>query len=221
MARGARPEDEVSAVMMFRAIIVGAPGSGKGTISSMIVNTFGLKHISSGDLLRLNAYQSPTVKLAMKEGRLIPDEAIESIVFPELIKHTNWLLDGFPRTLSQAQSLMKHHPVDMMINLNVSDETIVERLRGRWIHISSGRIYHTEFNPPEVEGMDDISGEPLQQRDDDHPTVVQQRLNVYHKEINPVLEFFQYLKLLRTYTGTESKALWPAIRKDIEKFLKK
>ena len=203
---------------MLRAIIVGPPGSGKGTISSMVIQTFGLTHISSGDLLR-NASQSSSVQEAMEQGKLIPDEEIEKVVFPELKRHSNWLLDGLPRTLVQAKSLMKQHPVDMMINLNVPDETIVERLRGRWVHVRSGRIYHTEFNPPKVEGVDDVSGECLEQRIDDQPSVVQKRLDTYHAEIKPVLTFFKELNLLKTYTGTESKALWPEIREDIEQFI--
>ena len=207
---------------MIRAIIVGPPGSGKGTISSMIIKTFGLKHVSSGDLLRTNASQSTSVQLAMKQGKLIPDKAIEEVVFPELSRHTHWLLDGFPRTLVQAKSLMKQHPVvDVMINLNVPDEIIISRLHGRWVHISSGRIYHTVFNPPKVGMVDDITGEPLQQRDDDQPSVVQQRLDTYHKQIGPVLDFFEELNLLKTYTGTESKALWPEIQRDIKHFIEK
>ncbi len=206
----------------FRAVIVGPPGSGKGTISSMITETFGLKHISSGDLLRrFGASQSPSVQLAMKQGKLVPNEMIEDVVFPELRRHTHWLLDGFPRTFMQAKSLMRQHPVDVVVNLNVPDETIVNRLHGRWIHIASGRIYHSLFNPPKVAGVDDVSGEPLEQRSDDQPTVVQRRLDTYHKEIYPVLEFFKGLNLLKIYTGTESKALWPEIQKDIKHFMEK
>lgn len=199
--------------------MVGPPGSGKGTLSRLVIETFGLKHISSGDLLRTSLSKSSSVELAMKEGKLIPDEMIEKVVFPELSKHASWLLDGFPRTLVQAQSLMKQHPVDMVINLNVPDQTIIERLQGRWVHIASGRIYHTVFNPPTVDLVDDVTGEALTQRNDDLPSVVQQRLNTYHKEIDPVLAFFQELKLLKTYTGTESKALWPGIKRDIKHFL--
>lgn len=204
---------------MIRAVIVGPPGSGKGTISSMIVKTFGVKHISSGDLLRLHHLNSPSVKAAMKEGKLLPDDLIEQVVLPELKNNHHWLLDGYPRTLVQATSLIKQQQVDLVINLNIDDQIIIERLHGRWVHIASGRIYHTVFNPPKVMGIDDVTGEPLKQREDDHPNVVQERLSIYHAQINPVLDYFGQLHLLKTYTGTESKAIWPHIRTDTEQFL--
>ena len=144
---------------MIRAIIVGPPGSGKGTISSMMVKTFGVKHIASGDLLRM--LSQPSSLSAMKSGQLLSDDVVEKVVLPLLDAHQSWLLDGYPRTLLQAKSLMKHQKVNMMINLDVPDKTIIERLQGRWIHLSSGRIYHTLFNPPKLEGIDDITGEPL------------------------------------------------------------
>lgn len=204
---------------MIRAIIMGPPGSGKGTISNLMVKTFGMKHISSGDLLRLHLSQAPSIIQTMKQGKLVPDEVIEQVVMPQLQHHQNWLLDGFPRTLKQAKSLLKQQHVDMMINLDVPDQTIIERLHGRWVHISSGRIYHTIFNPPKIEGKDDVTGEPLEQRADDHPHVVQQRLSAYHSQTDPVLNYFKELKLLKRYTGTQSKVIWPKVKSDVEKFL--
>lgn len=208
---------------MIRAIIVGPPGSGKGTISNLMVKTFGVKHISSGDLMRLHLLNStppPSLQSAMKEGKLIPDNVIEEVVLPELKQHPHWLLDGFPRTLKQAKSLLlNQQQVDMMINLNVPDKTIIERLQGRWIHISSGRIYNAVFNPPKVEGLDDVTGESLEQREDDHPEVVKHRLMIYHAQIDPILDYFNQLNLLNVYTGTESKTIWPLIKKDVQHFL--
>ena len=203
---------------MIRAIIVGPPGSGKGTISNMMVKTFGVKHIASGDLLRtrLTQVSQPSFLTTMKSGQLVSDDVVDKVVLPQLEKHQSWLLDGYPRTLLQAKSLMKQQKVNIMINLDVPDKTIIERLQGRWIHLSSGRIYHTLFNPPELEGIDDVTGEPLVQREDDHPDVIQNRLYIYHSQINPVLDYFKQLSLLRTYTGTESKVLWPQIKKDVE-----
>lgn len=203
---------------MIRAIIVGAPGSGKGTISNMMVKIFGVKHISSGDLLRVSS--STAVQSAMKAGRLLPDDLVEQVVLPELKKYPHWLLDGYPRTIVQAKSLTKQQQVDMLINLEVPDETILERLRGRLIHVASGRIYHTIFNPPKQEGLDDVTGEPLMQREDDHPDVVQNRLSIYHAQTNPLLDYFNQMNLLRTYTGTESNILWPQIQKDVESFMR-
>lgn len=202
---------------MIRAIIVGPPGSGKGTISNMMVKTFRVKHISSGDLLRIHLTSSQ--QSVMKTGKLVPDHLVEQVVLPELKEYNHWLLDGYPRTLAQAKSLMKQQQVDMLINLDVPDGTILERLHGRWIHIASGRIYHTLFNPPKVEGMDDVTGEPLTQREDDHPDVVHKRLNIYHTQTNPLLDYFEQLNLLKTYRGTESNIIWPQIRKDVEHFI--
>lgn len=211
---------------MIRAIIMGPPGSGKGTISSMMIKTFGVKHISSSDLLRLHLknaskHESSPVQLAMKRGELISDSIIEDMVLPELKKHSHWLLDGYPRTLVQAKSLVKQQEVDVMIKLNVPDQTIIERLRGRWIHVASGQIYNTAYNPPKIEGVDDETGEPLEQREDDRPDIVQQRLNTYHALTNPVLEYFKQLGLLKVYTGTESVVLWPQISKDVTNILQK
>ena len=199
---------------MIRAIIVGPPGSGKGTISSMMVKIFGVKHISSGDLLRVST--SEPVQSAMKAGRLLPDDLVEQVVLPELKKHNHWLLDGYPRTLAQAKSLLRQQRIDMLLNLDVPDETIVERLHGRWVHVPSGRIYHTQFNPPKFEKVDDVTGEPLTQREDDRPDIVQKRLDIYHAQTNPILDYFKQMNVLKTYTGTESKVLWPQIQEDVE-----
>lgn len=205
---------------MLRAVIVGAPGSGKGTISGKIVEKFRVKHVSSGDLLRSHMRSSPQFQSIMKEGKLIADDVIEQMVFPELRSSNHgWLLDGFPRTVVQAKSLLANHHVDKVINLNVPDRTIIERLAGRWVHMKSGRTYHTTFNPPTVEGVDNITGEALEQREDDNPAVVQQRLSLYHTQTGPVLDYFHSLGLLRSYSGTESKTIWPHIQKDIELFL--
>lgn len=201
---------------MFRAIIVGPPGSGKGTISSLMVKTFGVKHVSSGDLLRLHLTSSqPGLMSAMKAGKLIPDDLVEQLVFPELNESHHWLLDGYPRTLVQARSLMKRHQVDMVINLDVPDKTIVDRLQGRWTHVASGRIYHTIFNPPKTEGVDDVTGEALIQREDDHPDVIRERLCIYHDQTNPMLDYFKQCNLLKSYAGTESNVLWPQIRRSL------
>lgn len=220
----------------LRAILVGPPGSGKGTISAMIMKNFGLRHVSSGDLLRTTLqepeHQSLThdwrvrLEQAMKEGKLVPDDVIERIVLSELKKkdvgeNNGWLLDGFPRTVTQAESLLNQVQVDMMLNLDVPDQTIIDRLQGRWVHISSGRIYHTTFNPPKIKGRDDVTGELLIQREDDRPDIVQKRLHLYHQQTKPVINHFNQLGLLKTYSGTESKVLWPLIESDIKTFLKR
>lgn len=202
---------------------MGPPGSGKGTISHKMVETFQVKHVCSSDLLKLylNSSQDEVapMQLAMKRGQLVSDSVMQKVVLPELKKYSHWLLDGFPRTLLQAKSLVQQEKVDVMINLNVPDQTIIERLHGRWIHAASGRIYNIAYNPPKVEGLDDETGEPLQQRDDDHPDILQQRLDTYHGLMNPVFDYFKQLGLLKTYTGTESEVLWPLIKEDITKII--
>ena len=204
---------------MLRAIITGAPGSGKGTISKMLVERFQLNHISSGDLLRRHlSPDSPN----LSSGQLVTDSLVESLVLPELklcSHHRGWLLDGFPRTLQQAESVLRREKVDMFINLQVPDATIIERLGGRWVHLASGRTYHTSFNPPLRPGLDDVTGEPLQQRPDDRPEVVLERLTLYHTHIKTILQHFKDLNLLRSYHGTESNKIWPHIEKDVELYL--
>ena len=209
----------------IRTIIMGAPGAGKGTISSRLVDTFQLVHLSSGDLLRQHIDQQTSVGLEAKEfidqGLLVPDNTILQVVLKELEGHGNasWLLDGFPRTLSQVDSLLSEVTPHAVINLNVPFDTIIERISGRWIHPPSGRVYNDTYSPPRVPYVDDVTGEALIQRPDDHPTAVQQRLRQYESQTKPVLNYFHQKGMLRTFTGTESDVLWPKIRDFVEEEL--
>ncbi|XP_077105267.1 GTP:AMP phosphotransferase AK3, mitochondrial isoform X2 [Ranitomeya variabilis] len=168
----------MAARVLFRAVIMGPPGSGKGTISDRIVKHFALKHLSSGDLLRLNMQKKT----------------------------------GFPRTVPQAQALDKAHQIDTVIDLNVPFQTIKDRLTARWIHAGSGRVYNTEFNPPKVSGIDDVTGEPLIQREDDKPETVTKRLTAYEELTRPVLEYYKNKGVLETFSGTETNKIWPHVR---------
>ena len=199
---------------------MGPPGSGKGTISSMIVERFKLTHVSSGDLLRTHLSSGHS---SLKTGQLVEDNLVEKLVLPQLheVAQDGWLLDGFPRTLHQAKLLLNQQQVDMMIDLKVPDKTIISRLQGRWVHLASGRIYHTTFNPPQVVGVDDETGEPLQRRLDDQPEVVQHRLDVYHTQTMEVINYFESLGILHSYSGTTSKQIWPHIEQDIVAFFSK
>lgn len=205
---------------MLRAIITGAPGSGKGTISRKIVERFQLKHVSSGDLLRQHLKNDDP---HLNSGQLVSDDRVERLVLPHLKEtrpeYKGWLLDGFPRTLKQAQTLMEKEKVDMLISLQVPDSIIIQRLSERWVDLASGRIYNTTYNPPLKKGVDDITGEPLQQRKDDQPEVVKERLQLYHSNISPILQYFQDLGILFSYEGTESDKIWPYIEQDIKKWL--
>ncbi|XP_061590289.1 GTP:AMP phosphotransferase AK3, mitochondrial [Cololabis saira] len=202
---------------VIRAVIMGPPGSGKGTVSARITKTFGLNHISSGDLLRSNIKEKTELGLLMKscidQGQLVPDGIISRLILNDLrtIDHGGWLLDGFPRTVSQAEALDQVYVVDTVINLNVPFQTIKERLTSRWTHIPSGRVYNTDFNPPKVPGIDDVTGDALVQRDDDRPETVTRRLKAYENQTEPVLEYYRSKGVLETFSGTETNKIWPHV----------
>ncbi|XP_041826872.1 GTP:AMP phosphotransferase AK3, mitochondrial [Melanotaenia boesemani] len=202
---------------VIRAVIMGPPGSGKGTVSARITKTFGLKHLSSGDILRANIKAKTELGLLMKscldQGQLVPDAVMSRLILNDLrrIDDSGWLLDGFPRTVPQAEALDNVFTVDTVINLNVPFQTIKERLTSRWTHIPSGRVYNTDFNPPKVAGFDDVTGEPLVQRDDDKPETVSRRLKSYETQTEPVLEYYRSKGVLETFSGTETNKIWPHV----------
>ncbi|XP_078531838.1 GTP:AMP phosphotransferase AK3, mitochondrial [Lissotriton helveticus] len=203
--------------MLFRAVIMGPPGSGKGTVSDRILKHFGLKHLSSGDLLRTNMQRRTEFGLIAKtfiaQGQLVPDDVITRLILHELkdLDQYPWLLDGFPRTVPQAEALDKVHQIDSVIDLNVPFDTIKQRLTARWIHPASGRVYNTEFSPPKVAGIDDLTGEPLVQRDDDKPETVMKRLKAYEVLTRPVLNYYRDKGVLETFSGTETNKIWPHV----------
>ncbi|XP_059348474.1 GTP:AMP phosphotransferase AK3, mitochondrial isoform X1 [Ammospiza nelsoni] len=222
---------------LLRAVIMGPPGSGKGTISARIIKHFGVKHLSSGDLLRDNMQKKTEVGILAKsyidQGQLIPDHIMTQLMLSEIkgLDQYNWLLDGFPRTVAQAEALDKECHIDTVIDLDVPFETIKCRLTARWIHPASGRVYNLEFSPPKVQqalelsnfsvagkeaslkyqGIDDITGEPLVQRDDDKPETVSKRLQAYDAQTKPVLEYYRKKGLLKSFSGTETNKIWPHI----------
>ncbi|XP_059167258.1 GTP:AMP phosphotransferase AK3, mitochondrial-like [Physella acuta] len=211
---------------LLRAIIMGAPGSGKGTISARIVTDFGVKHLSSGDLLRKQIQERTVNGMAAKKyidaGELVPDNVMLRMVMYELgnLQQQSWLLDGFPRTVEQAKSLIRDQPIDIVVNLRVPFEVIIDRIKGRWTHLASGRIYHTEFNPPKVPGIDDVTGEPLVQRDDDKEETVKARLEHYRRLTHPVLQFFRNKGIVEEFTGKYSNELWPQVHEALAQVLK-
>ncbi|KAL7847875.1 hypothetical protein AOLI_G00225930 [Acnodon oligacanthus] len=210
---------------IFRAVIMGPPGSGKGTVSSRIVQSFGLKHLSSGDILRTNINAKTELGLLVKscidQGQLIPDDVISRLMLSNFkdMDQCSWLLDGFPRTVAQAESLDSMCTVDTVINLDVPFQTIKERLTSRWVHMPSGRVYNIDFNPPKIAGLDDVTGEPLTQRDDDTPETVTRRLKAYEYQTQPVLEYYRSKGVLETFTGTETNKIWPHIHAFLSKKL--
>ncbi|XP_054445325.1 GTP:AMP phosphotransferase AK3, mitochondrial-like [Pteronotus mesoamericanus] len=202
---------------LLRAVIMGSPGSGKHTLSSLIIKHFQLKKVSSGDLLRDNVLRDTEIgvlaKAFMDQGKLIPDDIMIRLAFQELKNLTqySWLLCGFPRTLPQAEALNRVHQIHLVMNLNVPFEVIMQRLAARWIHPASGRVYNLEFSPPKVVGVDDLTGEPLIKREDDRPETLIKRLKAYEDQTKPVLEYYQKKGVLETFSGTETSNLWPYI----------
>ena len=207
-----------SPAQLSSALIIGAPGSGKGTISAWIVREYGLVHVSSGDLLRAQIRDKSPLGLQAREyitrGDLVPDSVMVGLVTGELAKHGHqpWLLDGFPRTLPQAEALQARAPVQCVIYLAVPFENIIERLQHRWIHPQSGRVYNLQFNPPLVPGKDDDTGEDLEQREDDKPESVKKRLEVFQASTEPMLEYYREQGVLREFPGTDSSDIWIQVK---------
>ncbi|XP_005300131.1 adenylate kinase 4, mitochondrial isoform X2 [Chrysemys picta bellii] len=202
---------------LLRAVVLGPPGSGKGTVCQRIAENFGLQHLSSGHFLRENIRAKSEVGVLAKQylerGLLVPDHVITSVMMMELEKKQSqhWLLDGFPRTLVQAEALDRICELDLVINLNIPFETLKDRLSARWIHPASGRVYNMEFNPPDVHGIDDLTGEPLIQREDDKPDAVAARLRKYKDAAKPVIELYKSRGVLHTFSGTETNKIWPYV----------
>lgn len=182
----------------MRLILLGAPGAGKGTQAKFICEKYGIPQISTGDMLRA-AIKAGTplgieAKKVMDAGGLVSDEIIIGLVKDRLLQDdckAGYLFDGFPRTLPQAEAMKTAGvALDYVLEIDVADSEIVERMGGRRVHLASGRTYHVKFNPPKVEGKDDVTGEDLIQRDDDCEETVIKRLHVYHSQTQPLIEYY-------------------------------
>lgn len=210
----------------FRAVILGAPASGKGTVSSRIIKDFKVAHISSGDKLRLHIADGTelgkNVKQYLDTGSLVPDNVMISLISKEIenVGNKNWLLDGFPRTVEQAEKLQKIHSVNLVLNLKVPFSVILERVKNRWVHLPSGRVYNIGFNDPKVQGKDDVTGEPLSQRLDDKPDVVEKRLEHYKKMTEPVIKYYKKIGILYDFSGNTTDAMWPEIKECVSQFIR-
>ena len=183
----------------MRVILLGAPGAGKGTQAQFITEHYGIPQISTGDMLRA-AVKAGTelglkAKAVMDSGGLVSDDIIIGLV-KERIQEADcvngFLFDGFPRTIPQAEAMVDAGvDIDAVVEIDVDDEAIVSRMSGRRVHPGSGRVYHIEFNKPEQEGIDDVTGEALIQREDDQEETVRHRLSVYHEQTKPLVGFYQ------------------------------
>ncbi len=185
----------------MRIILLGAPGAGKGTQSNYISKTLGIPQISTGDMLRAAVKAGTELGIAAKKimdaGQLVSDEIIIGLVKERLTEAdcaNGCLFDGFPRTLAQAEALLNDGVnIDHVVEISVEDEDIIERMSGRRVHLASGRTYHVTFNPPKTAGIDDESGEPLVQREDDNEETVRKRLEVYHAQTAPLIAYYNGL----------------------------
>lgn len=182
----------------MRVILLGGPGAGKGTQASHIKDYFNIPQISTGDMLRTAVKQGTSLgmeaKKVMDAGGLVSDDIILGLVRDRIQQPdcTNgFLFDGFPRTLAQAQAMKNQGvKIDYVVEIDVSDDEIIKRMSGRWVHPSSGRTYHVVFNPPAQEGKDDLTGEDLVQREDDKEETVRERLRVYHESTKPLSDYY-------------------------------
>ena len=182
----------------MKIILLGAPGAGKGTQAQFIMNKFGIPQISTGDMFRAAIKEGTELgkqaKALMDEGKLVPDELTVALVKDRIAQPdcaNGFLLDGFPRTIPQADALKDSGvKIDLVLEFDVEDEVIVERMSGRRVHQPSGRTYHVVYNPPKTEGKDDVTGEELIIRQDDKPETVLERLAIYHKQTKPLIAYY-------------------------------
>lgn len=182
----------------MKIILLGPPGAGKGTQAGFIKDAFQIPQISTGDMLRA-AVKARTplglqVKKIMDAGELVSDDLILGLVKERIAQpdcSQGYLFDGFPRTIVQAEGLKASKiQIDYVVEIRVDDEDIVRRMAGRRVHLASGRTYHVAFNPPKKPGCDDVTGEPLVQRDDDQEETVRRRLEIYHKQTSPLIDYY-------------------------------
>lgn len=183
----------------MRVVFIGPPGAGKGTQAKLLCEKFQIPQISTGDILRRAIGENTQLGLLAKEimskGQLVSDEIIIDLIKNRIIEpdcRNGYLFDGVPRTIPQAQTLESQNiHFDYVIELVIDDNTIIERMTGRRIHAESGRTYHIKYQPPKKANIDDITGEELMQREDDKEETVKKRLDVYHKQTEPLIKFYQ------------------------------
>jgi adenylate kinase len=202
----------------MRLILLGAPGAGKGTQAQFICEKFAIPQISTGDMLRAAVKAGTELGIAAKKimdaGGLVSDDIIIGLVKDRLTQadcSKGYLFDGFPRTIPQAQAMKDAGvPIDFVLEIDVPFDAIIDRMSGRRVHPASGRTYHVKFNPPKVEGKDDVTGEALIQRDDDKEETVRKRLQVYNDQTRPLVEYYS---TWATQSNAADKVKAPAYRK--------
>ena len=195
----------------MQLIFLGPPGAGKGTMATRFAEDYDIPHISTGDIFRYNINNKTALGLQVKSildsGELVPDGLTIDLVRDRLGQEDcskGFILDGFPRTIAQAEALESFSDIRCVLNFSIPDEIIVDRLSGRRVHKSSGRTYHVLYNPPKVSGKDDVTGEELIVRSDDQVDAVRKRLSVYYEQTAPLKEFYQNKGILHEIDATPS-----------------
>ena len=197
----------------MKILLLGPPGGGKGTQAKFLIDKLGIPQISTGDMLREHVKNETNLGLEAKEymnsGQLVPDKVILGMMKVRLNEEdckNGYILDGFPRTIPQAEGLDSlflelNQSLDSVIVIEVNDDTIVNRMAGRRVHLASGRVYHIQYNPPKVENIDDETGEELIIRPDDEESTVRKRLEVYHSETSPLINYYELQNLVYKING--------------------
>lgn len=200
----------------MKIIMLGAPGAGKGTQAKKIADLCKVPHISTGDIFRANIKQGTVLgkkaKTYMDAGELVPDELVCDLVVDRIQQDDcteGFILDGFPRTIPQAEALTNalnaiEQKMEYALNIDVPDENIIHRMAGRRACVGCGATYHVEFNPPKVQDVCDVCGEALVLRDDDKPETVMNRLNVYHEQTKPLIDYYEKQGIVHTIDGTQT-----------------
>lgn len=208
----------------MKIVMLGAPGAGKGTQAKMIAEKYGIPHVSTGDIFRANIKNGTELgkeaKRYMDQGKLVPDELTVKILLDRVAQDdckNGYVLDGFPRTIPQANVLDEAltklgDKIDYAVNVDVPDENIINRMGGRRACVACGATYHVVYNAPKTEGICDVCGKELIIRDDDQPETVKNRLNVYHEQTQPLIDFYEAKGVLKSVDGTvDMKDVFAAI----------
>lgn len=213
----------------MRLVFIGPPGVGKGTYAAAVKERYGIPHISTGDIFREEVRKGSDlgakVKQYLDKGLLVPDELVIEVVKKRLSEDdckNGFILDGFPRTLLQAEALENFAPPDLVLNFIASEEVIIERISGRRVCSVCGAIYHVKYMPPKFPGICDKCGGPLIQRKDDRPEVVKERLKIFHDQFSPIIRFYEQRGRLVTVEANEqADVVVPRVLKVIEEYFQK
>ncbi|KAF8522251.1 adenylate kinase [Hysterangium stoloniferum] len=217
----------------LRMLMFGKPGAGKGTLSTRLTQKYDISFLSTGDLLRQEIAEKTEVGRVAEEivanGGLLPDDVMIRVIASklDLMRDRHWILDGFPRTLGQGELLDSHlrnsgKPLSLIVNLDVPDEVILDRITDRWVHLPSGRVYNLSYNCPKVEGRDDVTGEPLTKRPDDNAEIFARRLKKFYESTSPLITYYASkaspMTKLVTLSGRTSDEIWPQLEEVVGSF---